>query len=149
VYTAANLIPGKLNARRCICVGGLNGQRLLCCEAGSVSVRATIPIRLSLGWVSGRGEGGRIDGVHWVRIGGRFGTERVHCSGLPPVPLSRLPQAVQPKSGSWMIADLRRIAKRPHRGPATRILCGLAAPVRKRASPMRRRSAERGTAARR
>ena len=43
----------------------------------------------------------------------------------------------------------RADAKRPRRGPATRILCGLAAPVRKRASPMRRRSADRGSAARR
>jgi hypothetical protein len=39
--------------------------------------------------------GGRIDGMHWVRIGGRFGTERAHGSGLPPVPLSHLRQAVQ------------------------------------------------------
>ena len=39
--------------------------------------------------------------------------------------------------------------KRPHRGVATRILCGSLAPVRKRASPMRRRSAARGSAARR
>jgi putative transposase len=33
--------------------------------------------------------------MHWVRIGGRFGTERAHGSGLPPVPLSHLRQAVQ------------------------------------------------------
>jgi hypothetical protein len=38
--------------------------------------------------------------------------------------------------------------KRRHRWRAMGILCGSAAPVRKRASPIRRRSAERGTAAR-
>jgi hypothetical protein len=30
--------------------------------------------------------------MHRVRLGGRFGTERAHRSGLPPVPLSRLRQ---------------------------------------------------------
>ena len=43
----------------------------------------------------------------------------------------------------------RADGKRPRRWPATSILCGSAAPVRKRASPMRRRSADRGTATRR
>ena len=33
--------------------------------------------------------------MHRVRIGGRFGTERAHRSGLPAVPLSNLRQAVQ------------------------------------------------------
>jgi hypothetical protein len=30
----------------------------------------------------------------WVRLNSRFGTERAHGAGLPPVPLLRLPQAV-------------------------------------------------------
>ena len=38
---------------------------------------------------------GRIDGLHRVRLDGRFGTERAHRSGLPQVPLSRLRQAIQ------------------------------------------------------
>jgi transposase-like protein len=36
--------------------------------------------------------------MHRVRIGGCFGTERAYRSGLPPVPLSRLRQAVQQRS---------------------------------------------------
>ena len=43
----------------------------------------------------------------------------------------------------------RADAKRPRRGAATRILCGSLAPVRKRALPIGRRSAARGSAARR
>ena len=46
-------------------------------------------------WVKGAARGGRIDGLHWVRLGSRFGTERAHRPGLPAVPLSRLRQAVQ------------------------------------------------------
>jgi hypothetical protein len=39
--------------------------------------------------------------VQRVRLGGRFGTERAHRSGLPPVPLSRLRQAVQ-RAQCWL-----------------------------------------------
>jgi transposase-like protein len=33
--------------------------------------------------------------VHWVRLGGCFGTERADGTGLPPISLSRLRQTVQ------------------------------------------------------
>jgi hypothetical protein len=33
--------------------------------------------------------------MHQVRLGGRFGTERAHRAGLPPVPLLHLRQAIQ------------------------------------------------------
>jgi putative transposase len=36
--------------------------------------------------------------MHCVRVGGRFGAERAHCSGLPPISLSRLRQAFQQRS---------------------------------------------------
>ena len=62
------------------------------------------------------------------------------------------PTLMHPRSASFRHArppkNERDDGKRPHRGAATRILCGSAAPVRKRASPMRRRSAARGSAAR-
>ena len=63
------------------------------------------------------------------------------------------PMLVHPRSVSLRHArpseNTRGDGKRPHRGAATRILCGSLALIRKRASPMRRRSAARESAARR
>ena len=63
------------------------------------------------------------------------------------------PTLMHPRSASFRHArpprNERADGSGPHRGAATRILCGSVTPVRKRASPMRRRSADRGSAARR
>jgi hypothetical protein len=51
--------------------------------------------------------------MHRVRLGGRIGTERAHRPGLPPVPLSRLRQAVQ-RAECWL-SEPDTVPQRRHR----------------------------------
>jgi hypothetical protein len=69
---------------------------------GSVTVRATVLVRSRLvcGY-SAAARGNWVDGMRWLRIGGRFGAERVRRPGLPSAPLPQLRQAVQ-RAQCWL-----------------------------------------------